>query len=36
MEIEEVKELIKNKKFTELKNKLEEMNSAIYQKFWTN
>ena len=28
MEIEEVKELIKNKKFTELKNKLEEMNSA--------
>ena len=28
MEIEEVNELIKDKKFTELKNKLEEMNSA--------
>ena len=28
MEIEEIEELVANKKFTELKSKLEEMNSA--------
>ena len=28
MEIEEIKELVANKKFTTLKSKLEEMNSA--------